>query len=360
MSKADTASLIEMLMWRRPGGSRTERNFIRRFIDPLGVERDKRGNLVKRIGSAPVMWSCHTDTVHRAGGFQNVRLASGKIGLSAGSQSNCLGADDTAGIWLMTEMIKAERPGLYVFHREEECGGLGSKYIAKQRAELLKDIQYAIALDRRGNDSVITFQWSGRCCSETFAKELGARIGHGYKADPGGSFTDTANYMKLIPECTNLSVGYQGEHSSGETLDSDHVMRLRDSLLGLDMTDMPVERDPNVYESRWAGYNYSDGYWDRRHGYSVWHPNKGSAVSTKTAWCRTCLRHSSWCQCTTMECGHEEDDLACNAARDPTKPDIRETIKRNPEEIIKIMSDYGMSEDEIIEAIYEKGGALHY
>lgn len=135
---------------------------------------------------------------------------------------------------------------------------------------------------------------------------------------------------------------------------------------------MPVERDPSVYESRWAGHNYSDGYWDRRHGHSVWHPNNGShAVSTKAAWCRTCLRHSSWCQCSTKttsgwEAGYAKSGYGCEdeedtvTTRDPTKPDIRETIKRNPDEIIKIMLDYGMSEDEIIEAIYEKGGALHY
>ena len=223
----DTYTLGQMIRTRRPQGSKTERQFIRRFISPLGVESDKSGNLIKRIGdNSPVMWSCHTDTVHRKGGEQPVQYANGIISLAPNSNSNCLGADDTAGVWLMREMILAQVPGLYIFHRAEEVGGIGSRHIAANTPKILSNTHYAIALDRKGTNSVITFQSGGRCCSDAFANDLGKRLGD-YSVDSFGLFTDTANYMKLVPECTNISVGYTGEHSSSERLNVAHLLRLR-------------------------------------------------------------------------------------------------------------------------------------
>src|SRR5579864_6491645 len=94
-------SLIAMLSFRRPAGSRSERKFISKFIWPLGVETDRKGNLFKRIGTAPIMWSSHTDSVHRMGGLQDlIRVGDFGIGVSTKSKSNCLGADDAAGVWL--------------------------------------------------------------------------------------------------------------------------------------------------------------------------------------------------------------------------------------------------------------------
>ena len=37
-----------------------------------------------------------------------------------------------------------------------------------------------------------------------------------WKTDTGGSFTDTANYTDIIPECTNLSCGYYNAHTQSE------------------------------------------------------------------------------------------------------------------------------------------------
>ena len=40
-----------------------------------------------------------------------------------------------------------------------------------------------------------------------------------WKTDTGGSFTDTANYTDIIPECTNLSCGYYNAHTQSEYQD---------------------------------------------------------------------------------------------------------------------------------------------
>lgn len=249
-------TIVAMLGYKRPAGSKTERRFIADYLKPLGLSQDKCGNLYKRIGDSPALWSCHTDTVHKTGGQQSVRLIDG-IASVADKASNCLGADDTAGVWIMTEMIKAERPGLYVFHRSEEIGGIGSSYIASQFPKLLEQSSIAIAFDRRGTNSIITHQAGLRGCSDAFASSLGKALGMGHTADATGLFTDTANYVDAIGECTNLSVGYVNEHRSTETLDTSYLIGLRDALLNLDARDLVVERKPGEFED-----DYYAGGWE--------------------------------------------------------------------------------------------------
>lgn len=241
--------LINMLKVRRPSSSPTERRFVDHFLRPHGLTEDAYGNLHKRIGTAPVLWSCHTDTVHHRGGLQHITTKGGIIKLApTEKQSNCLGADCTAGIWVMLQMIRARKPGLYVFHRDEEVGGWGSRHIAKHTPWLLDDIEKAIAFDRRGVADVITHQAYGRCCSDDFAGALASHLGMGYRPDSGGFFTDTANYVDLVPECTNLSVGYFDEHSKRERLNVSVLSRLLEAILDLDVGALPTERVPGTVE----------------------------------------------------------------------------------------------------------------
>ena len=260
------SSLIDILSWRRPDQSEEEADFVEQFLDPIeGMTKDDFGNRYFQIGEDPiVMWSCHTDTVSDDGGKQNVKWDGDTLRLNEPRRGQTLGADDGAGLWLMLEMIKANRPGLYIFHRAEEVGGLGSKHIASKLPDVVKNIKMAIAFDRKATHSVITYQRGERCCSDAFAVDLADRLnqtpGLAYKLDDGGVFTDTASYTRLIPECTNLSAGYYNEHTETESLDVAHLLRLRTALLTLDVTDLPIERDPTKVESKWAGYGYGYGY----------------------------------------------------------------------------------------------------
>ncbi|UJX45740.1 hypothetical protein [Xanthobacter sp. YC-JY1] len=268
------ATLLAMLAYRRPGGSKTERRFIHEYIDPLGCEIDGYGNRIKRIGDAPILWSCHTDTVHREGGMQRLIISGDTV--RAGGASNCLGADCTTGVWLMTEMIKAGVPGLYVFHRDEECGGLGSDFIAHDTPGLLAGIQYAIAFDRRGFNSIVTHQAGGRCCSDEFAQSLAEALAMPeLKPDTGGTFTDTANYTDLVPECTNIAVGYLNQHWENETQCLQFAAGLLDALLAADWSKLVAKRVPGQVESHgrnsWGGSRYlgkksftDDAYWEEQ------------------------------------------------------------------------------------------------
>jgi hypothetical protein len=242
-------TLGSMLRYRRPHGSHTERMFIERFIAPL-ASPDAFGNYIVRIGRAPVLWSCHTDTVHNRGGIQRIVRQGALYALDPQEHaSNCLGADCSTGVWLMVNMIQAGVEGLYIFHRGEECGGLGSSYIANlwPPSELLKDISFAIALDRARHRSIITHQLYGRCASDAFAYSLAQQLPY-FIPDDTGVFTDTAQYTHLIPECTNLSVGYEQEHSRLETQDIGFAYTLLNRLIHLDISVLVVARDPSVVD----------------------------------------------------------------------------------------------------------------
>lgn len=251
----DLARLMHMLTFKRPDGSATEKAFVATFIDTVpGVHADAAGNRWLQIGDNPeILWSCHTDTVHHGGGLQRLFLRGPMVYSTSG---DALGADDTAGCWLMLEMIKAGVEGVYVFHRGEEVGGIGSMWIKKNRAAWLTDIKAAIAFDRKGYDSVITHQL-GRCCSKEFAESLAAILGGKYAPDETGLFTDTANYTGLIGECSNISVGYFDAHSGGEHLDLEFIRNLRDTLIAADFSKLVYKREAGEEDEDWGWYGGS-------------------------------------------------------------------------------------------------------
>ena len=249
--------LLEMLGYKRPHGSESEATFIAKFIDTVpGMTQDAFGNRLLRLGHSTTLFSCHTDTVHRHPGTQKLVYDPG-LNIIYKDDDEPLGADDAAGIWVLLQLIEARVPGLYVFHRGEECGGLGSHFIASQTPGLFDGIQRAVAFDRRGRHDVITHQASGRCCSDAFALALADELRMGHKPSSLGIFTDTANYTDLIPECTNVSVGYEHEHTANEMLDLDYLELLAQSAIAVDWEGLTTQRQPtqnDLYGDDWYDF----------------------------------------------------------------------------------------------------------
>lgn len=245
----DIKQYLEMLKYKRPTNSSTELLFIKKFIDIIpNMQKDEYGNRYIVVGEEPTtMFSCHTDTVHTEGGFQKLQI-DWDFGLVKTKKSNCLGADDTSGIYIMLNMIDQKVPGLYVFHREEEAGGGGSIFFATTMIRGFKEIKRCIAFDRKGFNEVITHQGAERCCSETFANALALELGKAWTGDDSGSFTDSANYVEVIPECTNISVGYTNQHTIHESQDIFFLDEMLKICLSLDWEGLPTERDPSVVE----------------------------------------------------------------------------------------------------------------
>jgi hypothetical protein len=262
--RVDTQELYNILTYRRGADSKGEQKMINRYIKPLGMKQDKAGNLYKVVGDKPnVMWSCHTDTVHKDKGknTQTIYLDNGGNPTKIfKNDKEPLGADCGTGVWIMMNMIRHNINGLYIFHRAEECGGMGSSYISSDTPELIKDIEIAIAFDRYGYGSVITHQGGMRCCSDTFGNALANLLQdvHFYRLDQTGSFTDTDNYAEQISECTNISVGYFDQHSSKEYQDIPHAVSLCRFMCehGNEFAKLPVKRDPSVtnYRDSWSNF----------------------------------------------------------------------------------------------------------
>jgi hypothetical protein len=222
-------------------------------IDAAGnVHIDNRTSTKHRT-----LFIAHVDTVHREDGPNKFVKAHGKWYANGAP----LGADDGAGCAMLMHLLHAGVAGYYIFSQGEECGGIGAKHISTHDQDLLKQFDRAIAFDRRGIDSVITYQGYGRCCSDAFAGALSDALNVDerlmYLPDDTGVYTDTAEFTDIIPECTNISVGYASEHSANESLDIFHFSALAERVVNIDWDSLPTDRDPSVYETKnwgkWGG-----------------------------------------------------------------------------------------------------------
>jgi hypothetical protein len=260
--------LIAMLTYCRPDGGIGERAFIRRYVIPLGARKDSFGNFMLDIAppgqDAPrIMFTCHTDSVHNAtsDGRQSVKVANGIISLPP-QASNCLGADDATGAYIMSRMIEAGVPGRYVFHRAEESGCRGSHFIAEETPDVWRGIDAVVSFDRAGYSDVITHQLGRRTASNTFASALAGYLGaidgrEEYAPDTGGVYTDSESYADYVPECTNLSVGYFAQHSRNEIQDGRFAVALAERCITLPWHSLPIARTPEPDRYDWRGYGSS-------------------------------------------------------------------------------------------------------
>lgn len=192
------------------------------------------------------LFVAHTDTIVRDQRGRNVVIKDKHLWKTNGKST--LGADDGAGVALLCGLIKAKTPAYFIFTRGEECGGVGSKYLADKWPDLLGQFDRAIAVDRRDVISVITHQFRGRCCSSMFGEALCDALndrGMLMMTDDTGVYTDTAEFMEIIPECTNLSAGYNLEHSELECLDVEYLQHLLAAMLTVPWDELPVARDPD-------------------------------------------------------------------------------------------------------------------
>jgi hypothetical protein len=246
------------------------------------LEKDEFGNLFIKIGESDVMFTSHLDTATST--LTEVKhVFDGNLIKTDGK--SILGADDKAGVTIMLYMIENKIPGLYYFFLGEEVGCVGSKKVAnKLKTEKNEGINKVISFDRRGIDSIITFQSGQRCCSEKFGEELSKQLNlseesFSYKNDPTGVLTDSIQFISIYSECTNISVGYRSEHTFSEVQNIEHLEKLAKACLKVDWNGLPVERDPSKteYKSYGSYYGWDDDY---SYGYGYSSFNKGWNKST--------------------------------------------------------------------------------
>jgi len=262
---------------------------------PKGIDMDEHGNYFCKIGESRTIFASHLDTVSKVHEPVNHVLDGFMIKTDG---TTTLGADDKAGVTILTWMMKNEIPGLYYFFIGEECGCIGSSAAAKSGD--FKDYDRIISFDRRATTSIITHQSWSRCCSDVFADAFCDELnksGLSYVKDDGGVYTDSAEFVDIIPECTNVSVGYYKEHTFNESQDIEHLVKLADACLKVDWENLPTKRDPLVYEAKgyskktnWGGIYSGSRFdeWDDDEDVD-WHGSRrsvGTYPVTGTGWSR--------------------------------------------------------------------------
>lgn len=233
--------LTEILSFKRP--TLMQESWLPEVIswlpEDIEVHKSNDGEIMAismEMGPSPAtLYSCHLDTVHHKLGRQ-VLMRGERAGTLQGFDTECLGADDGAGIWLLLQMIEAKVPGGYVFHLGEEDGCIGSRWMARERKDWLQSFERCISFDRPGTSDVVTHFRGKRGCSPGFALTLALELTMrmpGYFLSPcsGGGATDVMHYIGIIDECTNISIGYHRQHTPAESLDVNYLEALRDAIL---------------------------------------------------------------------------------------------------------------------------------
>lgn len=215
---------------------------------PTDLTKDEFGNYYKIIGKSETMFTSHLDTADRS--KSNTILYESSEGSDVTivtDGSTILGADDKSGVTIMLYMMAHNIPGVYYFFIGEERGGIGSGKVANvfDSVKHLEKIKRCISFDRRNYHSVITSQMGRECCSDEFGNALSKELnsnGMDMSLDPTGIYTDSANFMDDIPECTNISVGYFNEHTDREYQNITFLEKLCKACVKINWENLPTVR----------------------------------------------------------------------------------------------------------------------
>lgn len=214
---------------------------------PDNIIEDDFGNYFISIGDSKTLFTCHLDSFCRKKEKVN-HIIDGNIIKTDGK--TILGGDNKAGVVVLLYMIEHKIPGTYYFFIGEEPlltnGLIGSNYL-KKNTSFLKKFKRAIAFDRKKTGSIITRQMAQECCSIEFTNALineFKNCGLIMKGDPNGYYTDTGNFIELIPECTNISVGVWNEHYKDEYVDISYVEQIAKAACKIKWEKLPSNRIP--------------------------------------------------------------------------------------------------------------------
>lgn len=169
-----------------------------------------------------------------------------------------LGADDRAGVYCITQLIKKGLRPHIILTTDEEKGCLGALELVIDYPEPFAEINYLIELDRRGSTDCVFYD----CDNPDFIKYIEQ---FGFKK-ASGSFSD----ISIIGEdwgiaAVNLSVGYQNEHSVSELLYVDDmistILTVQKMLQENDIPKFKFIPSSTSFGKWWKGNKY-DSLWN--------------------------------------------------------------------------------------------------
>lgn len=222
-------------------------------LQDYGFIRNGRGNYWKTVGdgTSKTLFVAHLDTADR-GKPMVVNHVFTEDNYVKTDLTTYLGADDRAGMAVMFYLMAQNVPGDYLFVIGEEMGCIGSSDEAKDIEQGRYD--RAIQFDRAGTGEVITHQMGIRTASREFARALCKefkRTSNGViqlQPSDRGVYTDTKEFTHLIPECTNIAVGYVRQHSVQETQDLSFLVTLANAAAKINWECLPTSNPMQVFD----------------------------------------------------------------------------------------------------------------
>jgi hypothetical protein len=217
--------------------------------DIWNVEVHKRFVVVtpKQLGHYPLVCS-HYDTV------RNSPLSGYNIKEDiVTSIEGALGGDDRCGVAIALSLMQAGILANYAFFDEEECGAGGSNDFLIETPWIAKESSCYLGLDRRGHKDAAVYNYR----SEKLLDIVGI---YGYK-EVSGSMTDVSVIEEAFPKATvNLSVGFNREHSSNESIRIDVVINTLQAMEKIVDTCTDVYFDDLEAFSSYKDYGYYPDY----------------------------------------------------------------------------------------------------
>jgi len=323
---------------------KSEQAFAQTHLFGDGFVSDGNGNIYydNRKNNENIMFCCHMDTVGQDN-FHIVRYKDSRFIFTDGKSQ--LGADDRAGIALCLYLIEKDIPGLYYFFSQEEKGAPGSSALADDNPDIIKGIDIALELDRKGYNDIIYVQGRKTAsyeCANSIGSELAKQKIFMSPCD-NGVFTDTANLTTVIRECLNLSVGYFNQHTYSEYQDVLFLDHLGEALSKVNWSKIVVAKDLDSKIRHHKAFGYGCSW--------------GGHYSTKSSSVKT--REINWDVPTDIDL--YSDLLAQEDLLDMIEDLSTETIFLTADLIHADITSYGLtfSSDEVIHMLKENEYLVH-
>lgn len=248
MTKKEFKALfLKLTQYTIPFG---KEKFLEKYLPP-GYKKDSVGNYYYEIGQSETLFTTHLDTYSKDF-VKIVQLQDiDDEYIISTDENSILGGDNKLGCCILIGMIKNKIPGTYFFFLGEEpilSGGLwGSSNALSSNPEYFSKFKRCIAFDRRGYGSVVVRQMGRMSSSKAFVTSIANKLKEfgNIEFDESsqyGYYTDTATFMDVIPECTNISVGGFGEHTVKEWVDLNYTYNVYQAALKIKWDELPVER----------------------------------------------------------------------------------------------------------------------
>lgn len=227
------------------------RKIIIKTLKKNGYNPVVRKDFIYAEGTVPVMLLAHYDTFAESPRYivREGNILSGR----KNGKPHQLGADDRAGVYAVLETIVKHHCHV-LFTGGEERGGIGASAFVASGIE--PDVNYCLQFDRRGENDAVYYD----SANDEFEKFIES---HGWEA-AFGTFTDICTVCPYLGVMgVNLSIGFENEHTTKETLDTDIMNNTIKRIPELLNEEQKFEYGENLrYFSDYYGSYFGGGWYD--------------------------------------------------------------------------------------------------